>query len=423
MKRADFIVSLLMTFIAIPALAAERAPAEKPGQAAKSSRAGATGSLSASAPSGSPAAISAPADKQPVPPTAPLIPKRELRFDLSEEEQPVELFAADPRLLELRYVGTFRLQLRTERPFPSYFFDISKVASEWAGVWSQLERRYRTLQTQNPWYAVFLDDIPAGQLPPKDIVAALTTQENCRVLCKRVGFAARDREEVSGTLAILEFRVLAPTAEKAKELVGGMLSLYDYGLIYPKQQELLREKDFFQERLAERRPDISKAQEEIKGLQEQLEKLKEFEGISPETLSGLITQQRLISVDTDGVKARIDACNTLLKRIPREDSNRWEQIEGLRVAAQVELAGLEARRDSMKEIVDKARQHRDLIGKVAAKNRGLGIAQRVIRDYEGDISKVEEYQTNAVPFPVENNEVNIRRIKWEPVKKEADKAK
>jgi hypothetical protein len=99
-------------------------------------------------------------------------------------------------------------------------------------------------------------------------------------------------------------------------------------------------------------------------------------------------------------------------------------IEPIQTAAEIELAGLEARRNAIKQIVDKARQRKDLLQKDAAEKKKANSIESQIRMSETNLSRLEWSLNNTRPFAVENNEVTIRRVKWwQPVKKEAEKGK
>ena len=68
------------------------------------------------------------------------------------------------------------------------------------------------------------------------------------------------------------------------------------------------------------------------------------------------TEQRMIGVDKAGITARIDACNSILERRNQLPTSRVEQIETVKITAEIELVGLEARQSALTEIVQNGRQ-------------------------------------------------------------------
>ena len=404
MKRAHFVALVFTSLIPASAFAAGPAPAEKPGQAAK------------------PAAAATAAAE-------PVIPKRELQFDESEEERPVKLFAADPKLLELRYVATFRVQLlrdglrefRNIREFrdvdPSGYGKRADLFKYYLGV-----QRRGGLTGKEVWRAL-AGSIPAEKLPSHDVVAALTNEADCNIATtsKPVEIVWRE-DDASKSMprsgVILEYQILAPTAQRAKELVRGMVSLYEWGIFRPIEEKVLAEKKTGEDRLPEMRARSTKLQEEIKDLEARCEKLKDVETISDETLNGLMTQQRLMSVDVDGVKARIEACKKLREQaVPR----REQELDNLLVTAEIDLAGLEARQNSIKEIIDRARLRRELLEKTKAVQQNRKMVEQSIRQVELDNPWNPWILENLRFFPLDNGKVEIRRVKWEPVKEEKAK--
>jgi hypothetical protein len=393
MNRTRLLAFVLMSLMACCATAAEPAAAEKPGPGDKA--------LPTAA----------------VEPSQPVIPKRELRFDRSEEERAMELFAADPKLLEMRYVATFRCQMET---------GFTSSGMEELGGVGKLCLLLVNGRTGSDFFKSLVKNVPPGRLPSKEVVLALTKQSDCRVVSKDFDLKPITREipqtsgpprRVSGMMAhVFQIEVFASTAEQAQELAQGILSLFDYGLSYPAQVKPLSDLDSRKESLLAKRADLSKVEEQLKALNEQLEQFKDVEDISDETLSGLVTQQRLIAVDTEGVKARIAACNKLFPKEPTP-RQKIESIENLKLNAEIELAGLEARRNALKEIVDKAQQRKQLGKRILEIDHTLSRTRSEVSGMVGNINSATAVWMTFLPFPVEDDKVEIRRIKWESKRK------
>jgi hypothetical protein len=356
-------------------------------------------------------------------------PKRELKFDVAEEEVPIELFAVDTKLLEQRHVVVFRIVVPGRYPTP--------------GVPESLLFLYRIcyFQLSEPSARVFKalgDNTPPERLPAKDILAALTTEGMSHVHSRNVtersswplsqdasvSFGSPQTQPTRAE-STLEYQIFAPTVERAKELVEGMLSLQDNGLFSPIQQELLGAKRKFEGNLQESGANLAKTQMALKACREQVDAMKEFADIGEQTLSGLETQQRLIEVDMEGVKARIKACNDLLetsKKSSPYSPSRVEQLENLKIAAEVELAGLMARRASIQQFIANVHKCNKMQVELAQLNRDIRISENNISIAQNRISEIEMDMKDFAQVRVENNLVRIRRVKWESPKKEQPNA-
>jgi hypothetical protein len=347
--------------------------------------------------------------------------KRELKYDVSEEEFPIELYAVDTKLLEQRYVAIIRIVVPsdyTSQAVPESLQFLYRIC-----FMQQSEPSARVLK-------VLGDNTPSERLPAKDILAALTTEGASHVHLKIVGFIERPSGQIAQDIstgfspsqrratrsdATLEYRIYAPTAQRAKELVEGMLSLQDNGLFSTIQQELQAAKRKWEANLQESREHLEKTQKESKTVQDQLDAAKEYADISEQTLSGLETQQRLVEVDMEGLKARVKACNDLLETSKRSPatSSRIEQLENLKIAAEVELAGLTARKASIQQIVAGAHKRNNLQVALKQASAEINVTLISISRLQNMIADVEMDLKDFTQVRVEDNQVRIRRVKWE----------
>lgn len=344
----------------------------------------------------------------------PVIPERKLTFDVSEEEQPMAFRGADPELLEQRYVATFQLVGPRQLRVTSF----GVLPSEAISGYSAAVDRHRTLLFRGRLPSAaglksVLDEMPKERLPSEEVVSLLTKTAYLRLSYVRLEAGAEDDKY------LIQFTILAPTPERAKELVQGLLSLYDFGVFYPLQREALAVKRVYEKRLPEDRAGLKKPQDELAGWDKQLAGLKEFEDITQEALVDFIAQQRLISVDMQGVKARIAACNKILesgmKR--RLTPSRVEQLETLKITAEIELVGLAARKEALEDLVKKGQERKEVSAKrVHARNRVTTLERGISQMLEG-ITHYEAELKKCVPYPVQDGKVVIRRIKWVPPEK------
>jgi hypothetical protein len=337
----------------------------------------------------------------------PVIPERKLTFDISEEEQPTVFIGADPELFEQHYVATFSL-IGPVGLAPVGFTPIEREQLQ--GYRHAVERHHRLLLGVSPiQYAQLLksalSEIPQERSPSEDVVSLLTKAT------PYFSFLAGRRSKPGNDEYSIAFTILAPTPERAKELVQGVLSFYDYAVFYPLQKGALAMKAACQKRLEQDRAGLEEAQS-LAPLQKQLEELKEYADITPEALAEFTTQQRLISVDMQGVKARIDACNKIL--LHGDHTSRTEQLETLKVTAEIELVGLIARKEALEQIVKKGQERKDLFAKRVQVQRHVRSLESEIRNMSEGIRHYEAELAKCIPYPVEGGKVVIRRIKWVP---------
>ena len=349
-----------------------------------------------------------------------VIPRRKLTFDVSEEERLMPFNVADPELLDQRYVATFRLVgARPLRTYGVSFYSPLKGVDH-----SDARDRQRAIffygKTPSARvYNAILGEMPQERLPSEEIVSLLTKKNYPYFSSSPVradkDAATRGEGAAKPDEYYISCSILAPTAEQAKQLTEGVLSFYDH-VSFLLQENTLAAKETFEKELPQLRESLKQSQDELATLEKRLEDLSEYKDISQEALADFTTQQRLISVDMQGVKARIAACHKIL-RGGRLTSSRVEQLETIKITAEIEMVGLAARKGAIEEIVKKGRGRMEAaVGRVQASSR--------VRDRERDISQISEGITHyeaelkkCMPLPVEDGKVTIRRIKWVPPEK------
>ena len=161
-----------------------------------------------------------------------------------------------------------------------------------------------------------------------------------------------------------------------------------------------------------RKKGLAAAEKEFTALQKEMEGLEEYKDINQATLDTFIAQQRLISVELVGIKARIAACEKILADARAHGPDRVEQVETAKIAAEIELMGVAARKEAIERIVTKGRERLLLGGKLTAARgnveqakRRIGSAEKMVKSYEDEIRKL-------TPSPIEET-IMIHPIKWE----------
>lgn len=386
MKPLILVDCLVMLAIAIPARAADPAP-DSPPDAKPEASAEAGPKL-----------------------TEPVIPKRELTFEQSAEEYPLPLNVPDPKLLEQRYIAVFRsVGLPKGRRL-----DVPKhpVSPNLRSLYAMAFRSGGT--GYPPLFPGLVRNVPKDRLPAEDILSVLTTQGGSLISVRRE--SCPNPDDPGTPLEYYAFQVRAPTVERAKELVEALLVLYDYGLSYPVQQEYLQLGRDAEKELPKLRDASEKAQQELARTEKQLEALKDFEDLGEETLVDFRTQLRLISVDMAGTKARIDACNKILAGRKDLGPSRIEQVETVKITAEIELVGLAARKDAIEKIVELGQRRVELFNQTTKLRHDAVHARGAVSDA---LNKTAEYETarkQYEPFPIQDAKVVIHPIRWEQPK-------
>ncbi len=394
MKRATYLYAVLITLLAINVRAAD------PG------------------PQGQSDAEGKPSVEESTQVTEPVIPKRELTFERSEKEYSMPFYVPDPELFQQRYVAVFRsVGLPQTRPsFGPGFRRRDNVEMNLRKLYSMAFHKTPGPHPQLllQLFADLARNTPENRLPSKDIVLALTTKAGT-LIRSRIQVSPNPNDPRTSRFDY-HFEVLAPTPERAEELVEGLLVLYDWGLSYATQKEYLRLRQAAEKRLSGRRDAAKKATVELSSIKTQLEELKEFEDLTSESLVNFTTQLRLISVDLAGIRARIEACHRILVRESASKS-RAEQVETVKVTAEIELVGLAARKAAIEEIVENGRRRLELAGKCNAAAKNARNLQFGVTHVENQIHEYEAARKQYEPFAIQDGKVTIHPIKWETPQK------
>ncbi len=263
------------------------------------------------------------------------------------------------------------------------------------------------------FYHSLFSSIREERRPPKELVDALDQGEP---YLRNQGWTGSQNQ------VKMPYRILAPTPERAKELVQALVQLYDYGISYPMQEEFLRQRQEAAKELVQAQEEVKKVQAVIADCDKQLESLKTYEDIGKEALATYRAQQRMLDVDLSGIKARIDACNKILERRKELSASRVEQVETVKIAAEIELVGLEAKQSAIATIVRNGERRTALLEKKHENNLLLGGRPGMrgleagMRGLEEEIAKCTATRKAWEACPIENGLVTIVPIKWEPAK-------
>lgn len=251
-----------------------------------------------------------------------------------------------------------------------------------------------------------LAQIPEERQPAKELREFFTASESNRLLIS----PPFDTESSDPNLSQFErhLRLLGTSPEEAEERARAFLSILDLGLSRPVQVALFKERVKHCASLAETNEKIlatSTSSEKLTAM------LKSYDEYTPDLLAGLRVQQLQMEVDLAGVKARISACDRLLAN-KDVGKDRLRQIEDAKVAAEIELAGFEARRAKAAEFVSKVKERNELTSKLEQAQRttsGLRIEQdRFVKWIKG----IDEEIAAFAPVRLVDDRVTIHPLEW-----------
>jgi len=359
-----------------------------------------------------------------VPPSKPLdpekvIPKRVLVFDQSEEEHPL---TADPErygpkfveLLQDRYVAILNLQFRNRRFNSPPRNQSERDLQSTSGVWD--------FRLADP--AQLASKVPQGRVPSAEIMGMLTRSKYLYLGNARQSEEDRDTSD-AGSEALytrtldFELTLTAPTAERAKELAQAMLVLYDYGYSLAAHQGYADLYEYWKSQLSDELADVKPMQETLAAEEKELESLKPYDEITSEALASLVSQKQLNIVERAGVLARITACQKILDQIKksgRPSPTQAEKAETVKIAAEIELAGLEAKQAAIDDLVQKSRRRLQLAVSAMRLRANIRSAENQAKWTEARAAGYKTAVDEKMPFAKVGGKVLVRRIKWEQPK-------
>ncbi len=332
--------------------------------------------------------------------TEPFIPKRELTFEILQDPASVPTSVEDLKPYKDKYVAEFVMYTPPLTVCLEGRSQTADGAAECAQV-QLLHQMFRGHRTPTGDLRNFLKYVPVDRRPTEELVDALGP---------RIVKGFRKGETNNNYTQVLYY-IFAPTSDRAKELVQSFLCLYDYGLSYPVQKECLREKQAAAKRLAQFRENLEKSQAVIADCDKQLEGLSAYKDVSKETLATYCVQQRMLDVDMAGMKARIKACNKILESRKELSTPRAEQVETVKITAEIELVGLEARQSTIAKIVQNGEKYLVLYHKKG--NNGV-LVEQFRRDIPMWEQKIAGYTAERKAWemcPIEQRQVIIRPVK------------
>lgn len=346
--------------------------------------------------------------------------KREAAIEFAESVEPVEiaLFAADPKLLEYKVAATVAIRwpsvsrsdyMRMYSRGPEELTPTEKLRRKyWAALLDPREnsrsRGFLSVEATSHFKGLVESAPEALRSQPG---AKLLLEQNRIRIVRRPGAASTGRPATSYEIVqVIQF--LGPDEATVKSMVNSLLTIYDQTLSTPIQELMIADMQGRKKKLPAL---LEKLKTEVKKAADKEKHYEQFEFITTATIDDLKTQKRLIAVDMAGAKARIEACQKILAAgIPTPKTR--EQVESIKITAEIELVGLTAQKDTISQIIDDGTTRIRLMSEFTRQERIVDNARKVLQRAVETIEELDSGRHNHRPLNVE--EAKIQPIKWLP---------
>lgn len=316
---------------------------------------------------------------------------QELKIEVVDEPAELTLHLADPALLEQRYVATIRLEsIRPLTPELRPYFQM--LPNELQIMLLRFELPPRSISI-----ATMVDEsielIPVKERPSQKIIDALTvgSRRNVRWQLFRRG---------------VRYEFLAANADRAVELARAFVAIKDRGVFRKLNQVIADRIEVEVKKQREGEIANEQATKRSRQLEAEVGKLPE---IDKGSLADLKNHQRFVEVDISGVRARIDACNRLLQKKMREA--QIEKLEDIKLTAEVELVGLNARNEALSRIVGMGERYRKSHLELASLNHQSERRSTNIRLGQERMARLKELREHFA-LSVLDNKIVVQPIAW-----------
>ncbi len=332
-------------------------------------------------------------------------PQREIKFERSSEVKKLRLPRADVKLLEMKYSAVVKLAVPADSGWHSNASQELKspAFNRWFSLFSRgdldtgplpvAEDKYVTLQDA---FQAAIDAMPAEQRPAQDVIDYFVSERISSNLivarrrdAPRYATAGRQRMEPR---YIVEIELLAASPEQAEQVAAGFVRILDWGVCRRIQQDIWNHYDEADRTLATSRQKMDEYTQTLGTFAEEIKQLGAMRG--DEGRAGLATLYVQLLVEQTGIKARIQACDKLLAQAGLSPARR-ERLEDEKLAAEIELASVEARRKTLDAATGFARE------------------QQTIRSRQSWVHTLDMYLTQYAPPQLVEGAVLIQPLEWQ----------
>ncbi|MGI8982683.1 MAG: hypothetical protein ACR2FY_25905 [Pirellulaceae bacterium] len=334
-------------------------------------------------------------------------PKREIKIERLMEPRKRKLTKPDPKLFEQKFCAVFGLEIRTFRGSHRYL---------------QEDGNLRQLPYLGENFLFAPQNTDGRDDLSESLLRMTKALPNADSITKEERAFLTDAESIGGLVSPgythtspdpshkggWGFIVLGTTPEQAEMRSKALLTLLDLGVCRPVQLAIFKKREPLCLQLRDYRRTLAQHQVATNAAEEQLKSFAEF---TPEMLPNLRVQQLQLDVDLAGVKARIATCEKLLAQ-PALKPERRSQIEDVKVTAEIESSGFEARRAKSEEFIGKVKALIDLRSKLSKLEFNRSVKLNEIRACESQIHRIDEAIRAYVPLPLVDNKITVQPLEW-----------
>jgi len=391
----------------------------------------------------------APETRENVPPQI-VVPVRNIEFVKMDTPYTSDLFRADPMLLEQKFAARFKLLSNAPRVPRRLPPGGMSVLGSLDGIpmlpWNPREyRSYSTEETRprastspllispyryslpgtfrarvstSQYFDTLLKLMPEAKRPAAAVMDLLRKQADAGLIFMSKGTTRRTAPVGGGTRTretftnhpIWDIVVMAPNEDLAKKLARAMLALWDEGLSRHAQGNALKARAKMVKDLQTVKQDLEK---NVRLEEAKSKSLESMTLIDKSALADFRQRKNLLEVDLAGARARIEAADRLLHTGKTKPSTRYDQIVNLKIAAEIELAGLVAQQKTVAHLIELGEQ-RAVLAAELKKQTDLVVHHRLqVRLLEAYVAGYDDLlKTYLRPLELIDDRVTICPVKW-----------
>lgn len=200
-----------------------------------------------------------------------------------------------------------------------------------------------------------------------------------------------------------EYAFLAPSVEEAKQAAQDFLDVYNHDFL-PLAVELAKDaKAGLVAAQGETVPQLAQLRKQVRAVEKQLEGVEE---LSEAAVSDLKVKRSLLKVELAGVEARQAAIEAKLK----EGEGPGVRLIEMKVAADIDLAGLAAQRKVLDAMIDGQSRLAEL---AQLREQKIGPLQDRADSNARYIRRCDELLADLMPFELVDDSIIIRPTKFE----------
>ena len=341
-------------------------------------------------------------------------PDRELEFEVSDTEVEVKLFRPDPDLLHQKYAAFVEIIVPEPQGRGLREFGLPRPLEDlaWFGQNNLLNpgRRRSDRESMKEFFVRLANVLQGDPAIDGESMSFFLSDavENGWIMNTGMNFSPGE-----GTY---QFRILAPTEQLARDRAETLVRMLDRAIALPLIEHFQTAMSERAESLETLNPKLAAAEAAAQQLNEQFEDVKES-AVDADELKRLTTERRLLDVDLAGIRARIDAAEEIIAKLkgqPRETLRRIEQLEDIKITAEIDLAGLAARRKVLDQMINDGKKREDLAYKLVQSRDALNDLERSERRIT---SELQEYRDAFIVyseklFALKDHKIVIRPIQW-----------